>query len=205
MNKYEENISEIITLNETEDIVYEFLGSAETFDGTVALIANRDLVEFAMDEAVKLDNFNFRRLDLELDDIEYMITIDGNGDMVVMPVEDLSDKYFKAIEKAYISMDGDVEQVVIDNCLDRNVEVILFGYEEDDDKLYECKCGCTDMDENESESTYISKNAEGVPVGFSKTWSTMKDGFHCYSSYSHYSNNLEMLKDIASGFGIKLK
>lgn len=205
MNKYEKNISEIITLNETEDIVYDFLNDAETFDGTVALIANKNLVEFAMGEAVKSDNYNFRKLDLELDDIEYMVTIDGNGDMVVMPIGYLSDKHFKSIEKAYISMDGDVDQVVIDNCLDRNVEVILFGYEEDDDKMCDCKCECADMDENESESTYISKNAEGVPVGFSKTWSTMKDGFHCYSSYSHYSNNLEMLKDVASGFGVKLK
>lgn len=59
-------------------------------------------------------------------------------------------------------------------------------------------------DTQNSESTYISRAKDGTPEGFSKSWVTVKDGMTCYSSYSHYSDNIDMLKKIASDFGVKL-
>lgn len=68
----------------------------------------------------------------------------------------------------------------------------------------ECQCTCTDKDTDDSESTHISRDKEGNPLGFSKTWSTVRDGVHCYSSYSHYSSDVDMLRSIASDFGVRL-
>ena len=56
----------------------------------------------------------------------------------------------------------------------------------------------------DSESTYISKNDDGVPVGFTKNWSVSKNGVTCYSSYSHFTDDVDMLREIASEIGIEL-
>ena len=203
MNKYEENISDIITLDATEEIVDIFLESLKKTDKTIGIIANKELVEYAMGEALAQDWINVRRVDIELEDLEYMLSVDDDGDLVVQPVVDFKDKYFSSMETVYISMDGDVSQDVIDNCIDRDVNVILFGYEEDCD-CDECQCACTDKDTDDSESTHISRDKHGNPLGFSKTWSTVRDGVHCYSSYSHYSSDVDMLRSIASDFGVRL-
>ena len=203
MNKYEENISDIITLDATEEIVDIFLESLEKTDNTTGIIANKELIEYTMGEALAQDWINVRRVDIEVDDLEYMLSVDDDGDLVVQPVSDFKDRYFSSMETVYISMDGDVSQDVIDNCVDRDVNVILFGYEEDCD-CDECQCACTDKDTDDSESTHISRDKHGNPLGFSKSWSTVRDGVHCYSSYSHYSSDVNMLRSIASDFGVKL-
>lgn len=203
MNKYAENISDIITLDATEEIVDIFLESLEMTDKTTGIIANKELIEYAMGEALTQDWINVCRVDIELDDLEYMISVDDDGDLVVQPVIEYTDKYFSSMETVYISMDGDVSQDVIDNCIGRDVNVILFGYEDDCD-CDECQCACTDKDTDNSESTHISRDKYGNPLGFSKTWSTVRDGVHCYSSYSHYSSDVNMLRSIASDFGVRL-
>lgn len=143
LNKQEENISDIITLDETEKIVDIFLEHAFNTDDTVGIIANKELIEHAMDEALSDDWVSVQKVDLELDDdIEYMISIDSDGNLVVQPVTEYKDKYFTAMHHVYISMDGDVDQMTIDNCLNRDVDVVLFGYE---DESNDCVCetkGC---------------------------------------------------------------
>ena len=136
LNKQEKNIVDIITFDETEDIVDIFIDEFYRTDKTIALITNKYLVEYAMDVLLNDDCITIKRVDLELDseDTEYMISVDDDGYMVVQPVEYYDDKYFKDIEYAFVDMDGCVEQMTIDNLLDRDVPVVLFGYE------YECEC-----------------------------------------------------------------
>lgn len=147
MNKYEENISDIITLDATEEIVAIFLESLEKTDKTTGIIANKELIEYAMGEALAQDWINVRRVDIELDDLEYMLSVDDDGDLVVQPIIEYADKYFSSMETVYISMDGDVSQDVIDNCIDRDVNVILFGYEDEPKEECDCKeCTCKTND-----------------------------------------------------------
>ena len=146
MNKQEKNIVDILTFDEIEDIVDIFIDKVYHTDKTVALITNKELVEYAMDELLNDDCITVKRVDLELDgeDVEYMISVDDDGYMVVQPVEYYDDKYFNDIEYAFVDMDGCVEQMTIDNLLDRDIEIVLFGYEEDNeskyDKCSECAC-----------------------------------------------------------------
>ena len=145
LNKQEKNIVDILTFDEIEDIVDIFINKVYHTDKTVALITDRELVEYAMDELLTDDCINVKRVDLELDseDIEYMISVDDDGYMVVQPVEYYNDKYFKGIEYAFVDMDGCVSQVTIDALLDRNVPVVLFGYNDRDCGQCECTC-CKD-------------------------------------------------------------
>ena len=143
MNKQEKNIVDILTFNEIEDIVDIFIDKVYHTDKTVALITNKELVEYAMDELLNDDCITVKRVDLELDgeDVEYMISVDDDGYMVVQPVEYYDDKYFNGIEYAFVDMDGCVEQMTIDNLLNRDVEIVLFGIDECD--CDECEEGFT--------------------------------------------------------------
>ena len=140
MNKQEKNILDILTFDEIEDIVDIFIDKVYHTDKTVALITNKELVEYAMNVLLNDDCITVKRVDLELnsEDVEYMISVDDDGYMVVQPVEYYDDKYFNDIEYAFVDMDGCVEQMTIDNLLDRNVEIVLFGIDECD--CDECHC-----------------------------------------------------------------
>lgn len=143
MNKQEKNIVDILTFDEIEDIVDIFIDKICHTDKTVALITNKELVEYAMDKLLNDDCITVKRVDLELDseDAEYMISVDDDGYMIVQPVEYYDDKYFNDIEYAFVDMDGCVEQMTIDNLLNRDVKIVLFGIE-DDCYCDECECAC---------------------------------------------------------------
>ena len=143
LNKQEKNIVDILTFDEIEDIVDIFIDKVYHTDKTVALITNKELVEYAMDELLNDDCITVKRVDLELDgeDVEYMISVDDDGYMVVQPVEYYDDKYFNDIEYAFVDMDGCVEQMTIDNLLNRDVEIVLFGI--DECSCNECEKGFT--------------------------------------------------------------
>ena len=143
MNKQEKNIVDILTFDEIEDIVDIFIDKVYHTDKTVALITNKELVEYAMNVLLNDDCITVKRVDLELDreDVEYMISVDDDGYVVVQPVEYYDDKYFNDIEYAFVDMDGCVEQMTIDNLLDRDIEIVLFGIDECD--CDECEEGFT--------------------------------------------------------------
>ena len=112
-------------------------------------------------------------------------------------------------ESGYITDDspimyvlGNCSSKVIPYCKGKVVFEITVGEEECG--CDECQCSCKDNDTDDSESTHISRDKHGNPLGFSKTWSTVRDGVHCYSSYSHYSSDVDMLRNIASDFGVRL-
>lgn len=144
MNKQEKNIVDILTFDEIDDIVGIFIDKVCHTDKTVALITNKELVEYAMNELLEDSYITVKRVDLELDseNAEYMISVDDDGYMVVQPVEYYDDKYFNDIEYVFVDMDGCVGQVTIDNLLNRNVEIVLFGYEDDGCGCDECECAC---------------------------------------------------------------
>lgn len=154
MNKQEKNIVDILTFDEIEDIVDVFIKKVYRTDKTVALITNKELVEYAMDNLLTDDCVTVKRVDLELDDVEYMISVDDDGDMVVQPVEYYDNKYFEGIEFAFVDMDGCVEQTTIDALLDRDVPVVLFGLDEDDDECDHCEESKDEDSEQNDKNVY---------------------------------------------------
>ena len=181
MNKQEKNIVDILTFDEIEDIVDIFIDKVYHTDKTVALITNKELVEYAMDVLLNDDCITVKRVDLELDseDVEYMISVDDDGYMVVQPVEYYDDKYFMGIEYAFVDMDGCVEQMTIDNLLDRDVEIELFGYE-DDCSCDECECACKKDEKpttSSTKSTYKINNKEVSKEEFDKKYEEFEEKY----------------------------
>ena len=192
MNKQEKNIVDILSFDEIEDIVDIFIDKVYHTDKTVALITNKELVEYAKDVLINDEYIAVKRVDLELDseDAEYMISVDDDGYMVVQPVEYYDDKYFKDIEYAFVDMDGCVDQMTIDNLLDRDVEIVLFGYDD--------VCGCDECDDCEEGFTINGKPA--TKEEFDKYVSQFKHDEKPSTTSTHKSatykiNNKEVSKE----------
>ena len=179
MNKQEKNIVDILTFDEIEDIVDIFIDKVYHTDKTVALVTNKELVEYAMDVLLNDDCITVKRVDLELDseDAEYMISVDDDGYMVVQPVEYYDDKYFNDIEYAFVDMDGCVDQMTIDNLLNRDVEIVLFGI--DDCGCDECECACKKDEKptttTSKESTYKINGREVSKEEFDKKYEEFEE------------------------------
>ena len=210
LNKQEKNIVDILTFDEIEDIVDIFIDKVYHTDKTVALITNKELVEYAMNELLNDDCITVKRVDLELDseDAEYMISVDDDGYMVVQPVEYYDDKYFNDVEYAFVDMDGCVGQVTIDNLLNRNVEIVLFGYEDDGCGCDECECACkkdekpTTTSTTSKSATYKINNKEVSKEEFDKKYEEFEEMYldNIRNMLLNYCNFMDEMNDWKSRF-----
>lgn len=199
----------MLNFEDIEDIVDYMIDEVEE-EKPISVVADRYMVLDIMREmleynAISIDICNIEPI--EEYDKEYVLTLFVNcdDDSLCFSVEDIynyeKDMYF-AVD-GYVLFHEDVNsKALIDMQNNKYVDItydwFIIGEEECDC----CECTCKDTDD--SESTHISRDKNGNPMGFSKTWSTVKDGVHCYSSYSHYSSDIDMLRSIASDFGVRL-
>ena len=208
LNKYEN--MEIIGLEDITDI-YDSIGLAlmelEDEKDYIVVYGKRDLI-CELFEMMITDGYSFRYADCDfmdemLKDTVYMMFVRQDCGVSIEPAYGKKGvPIIHDAKTAFIFMD-DCKQDVIDYCVKSDKNVVLFDYEDDCD-CDERQCTCTDKDTDDSESTHISRDKHGNPLGFSKTWSTVRDGVHCYSSYSHYSSDVDMRRSIASDFGVRL-
>lgn len=208
MNKYAN--MEIIGLEDITDI-YDSIGLSlmelEDEKDYIAVYGKRDLI-CELFEMMITDGYSFRYADCDfmdemLKDTVYMMFVRQDCGVSIEPAYcSKGTPTMHDAKTAFIFMD-DCKQDVIDYCVKSDKNVVLFDYE-DDCNCDQCQCACTDKDTDDSESTHISRDKHGNPLGFSKSWSTVRDGVHCYSSYSHYSSDVDMLRSIASDFGVRL-
>jgi hypothetical protein len=129
-NKYED-IQMIDLEDKVDDIVEIYINRLYNTDKTVGVIANKELAEYILDNLIRLDETSIKEIDLvdyvNID--EYLVSIDDNGVITVVPIED-----FGVLDKTdifYIDMDGDISQDIIDYCVNEDKEVILFGQEDE--------------------------------------------------------------------------
>lgn len=184
-NKYED-IQMIDLEDKVDDIISIYINRLYHTDKTVGVIVNKEIAEYIMEELLALDETSIKEIDLVdyMNIDEYLVSVDDNGVITVVPIED-----FGVLDKTdifYIDMDGDIEQNIIDYCVNENKEVILFGQEDDCDG--NCKnCNCHD-------ETYLrtSEDEDGNTHGFTASRS---DG-DSYMSYSYYSSDELSHEDI---------
>ena len=184
-NKYED-IQMIDLEDKVDDIISIYINRLYHTDKTVGVIVNKEIAEYIMDELLALDETSIKEIDLVdyMNIGEYLVSVDDCGVITVVPIED-----FGVLDKTdifYIDMDGDIEQNIIDYCVNENKEVILFGQEDDCDGDCE-NCNCHD-------ETYLhtSEDEDGNTHGFTASKS---DG-DSYMSYSYYSSDELSHEDI---------
>ena len=163
--------------DKVEDIVEIYINRLYHTDKTVGAIVNKELAEYIMLELFALDETSFREVDLVdyMNIGEYLVSVDDNGVITVVPIEDFG--ILDKIDIFYIDMDGDISQDIIDYCVNEDKEVILFGQEDDGD--------CENCSVHDETYLHTSEDEDGNTHGFTASRS---DG-DSYMSYSYYSSD----------------
>lgn len=141
-NKYED--IQMIDLNDkAEDIVDIYIDRLYSTDKTVGVVVNKELAEYIMNYLLALDETSIKEIDLIdcMNTNEYLVSVDNDGYITVIPIESFI--VLDNTDIVYIDMDGDIEQNIIDYCLNNDKEVILFGESDD----YECDERKVDKDD----------------------------------------------------------
>ena len=125
--------------DKVNDVLDIFINRLYHTDKTVCIVVNKEVAEYILDELVKIDETSIKEVCF-VDNIninEYLVSVDDNGWIRVVPVDNHS--VIDDVDIIYIDMDGDISQDVIDYYVNKDKEVILFG-QEDDDYNNECAC-----------------------------------------------------------------
>lgn len=128
----------MIDLDDKADISDIYIAHLYNTDKTVGFVAGKELAEYVLENVIKLDETSVKEINFidSFDIGEYFISVNDEGHIVAAPINELY--VLDDVDIAYIDMDGDVCQDVIDYCVNEDKEVILFG--EVDDEDYECNC-----------------------------------------------------------------
>ena len=139
-------------------------------------------------------------VDSEYDDYEKEYSIILDSDMNIWCEKAyMDDEYlFVVSEKVYVADDCDPELLEnIETCEDRVYEVT---YSLEPEK--ETKKACPGNGSH-GVLTRVATDESGKLRGFEKSWETHEDGFNYKSSYSFFSSNEEMLKNMLANFDVK--
>lgn len=177
-NKYED-IQMIDLEDKVDDIISIYINRLYHTDKTVGVIVNKENAEYIMEELLALDETSVKEIDLVdyMNIDEYLVSVDDNCVITVIPIED-----FGVLDKTdifYIDMDGDIEQDIIDYCVNEDKEVILFGQKDN------CDGDCENCPTHDETYLHTSKDKDGNTHGFTASRS---DG-DSYMSYSYYSSD----------------
>lgn len=149
-NKYED--IKMIDLDDRADISNIYIECLYNTDKTVGLVAGKELTEYILQNVINLEETSVKEINFidSFDIGEYFISVNDEGHIVAAPINELY--VLDDVDIIYIDMDGDIEQDVIDYCVNENKEVILFG--ETDDKDREC-CDCANCKSTSSATNYF--------------------------------------------------
>lgn len=192
-NNYED-IQMIDLEDKVDDIISIYINRLYHTDKTVGVVVNKEIAEYILDILIRLDETSIKEIDLVdyMNIDEYLVSVDDGGVITVVPIED-----FGVLDKTdifYIDMDGDIEQNIIDYCVNENKEVILFGQEDD------CDGDCENCNYHDETYLHTSEDEDGSTHGFTASRS---DG-DSYMSYSYYSSDElshEDIQKILKAFG----
>ncbi len=135
-------------------------------------------------------------------DKEYLVTLDN--EMAVWcqkAFNDYCNEYFYVEDECVLVAD-DCNSAILKNI--KSDEVYEVSYDLDDEECDgSCECCQCSGNDNHEEIIRVATDDNGKLRGFEKSWSTHEDGLNYHSTYSFYSSNEDMLKDMLSNFNIK--
>lgn len=180
--------------DKVDDIVEIYINRLYNTDKTVGVVVNKELAEYILDNLIRLDETSIKEIDLidYMDVNEYLVSVDNDGCITVVPIEE-----FGVLDKTdifYIDIDGDIEQNIIDYCVNEDKEVVLFGQKDN------CDGDCENCPVHDETYLHTSEDEDGNTHGFTASRS---DG-DSYMSYSYYSSDElshEDIQEMLKAFG----
>ena len=137
-------------------------------------------------------------------DKEYIVTLDD--DMNIWCEKAYQEEYnrYLFVDDECVLVSDDCNSKILDG-IDSD-EVYEVGYDFDDEETCQCNCeNCTCNEESDKQEviTRVATDENGKVKGFEKSWSTREGNTNYHTTYSFYSNNDSMLKDMMKNFDIK--
>jgi len=227
-----------LSVDGEDDFIFEFVDIARNTDKVVATLCNYEQVDAIANELLLGDGIDFTFVkkyihEDEAKDLDFFVSVDPDGGVIVQPIEWFNDKYFNEIELAFI-MDEDFDKCTLNYLYNNDIEVVfvdcsgrnipceycsnLNHYDEWDEwnECNECsysehyKCDeCKYDEENDgSYSDYndvtVTRAKDGTPIGFSIHWGNTGENSSKHSSYSFFSDDLDELKSVAKDMEVYL-
>ena len=194
-------VAESMYFDITEDIEKDY--NAVTFAGYYedAIIVLKHLLMF--DETIPC-YVDIKDADWYGYEKEYFVTLDFDMNVWCSPAYDCKNNCYLALDTdcLYIADDCNSSLLKYINCPKEEMYEVSYDLDEECDGNCEC-CHCSDEDDNQEIVTRVAVDEDGTIRGFEKSWSTHEDGMYYHSTYTHYSNNPDILKQMMDNFDIK--
>ena len=199
---------ERIIIEDIYDVAEMMYGNATDGNETTFIGLYDDVAELLKVLPICCDNgIDFIRIDLEpveLDGYEKEYYVSLNEDMELWCC-----KAYDYERECYLFDETDIV-LIADDCNSKLIERVDYnkifevGYEFDEP---ECNGDCENCHIGESDRhevvTRVATDDTGKLRGFEKSWETKEDGMTYRSTYSFYSSDQEMLKNMLENFKIK--
>lgn len=165
--------------------------------------------ELLMFDDITPYNIELKPFESDWYDKEYYITLDKELDIWCCKAYNSEHDCYLYAETGRLFIADDCNSVIFKeiDCDEDNMYEVSYdlGNVESD---CECdgNCACCGFVGNEDKHEVVTRVAvddDGRLRGFEKTWSTKEGDMTYHSTYTHYSNNTELLKQLMENFDIK--
>lgn len=137
-------------------------------------------------------------------DKEYYITLDDKLNIWCEQAYsfEINNYFYDGTERLFIADDCDSAILKKVECDKDNVYEVSYDLDDECDGNCE-RCHCSEEKDSHEVVTRVATDENGKLRGFEKSWETLEDGLHYHSTYSFYSSNEDMLKNMLENFNIK--
>lgn len=176
-------------------------------------------------------NIDLKSEAIDYYDLEFYVSIDEDMNVWCSKAYFREKKIYLYTEADCVLFADDCNYDILDSIGCDDIYEVSYNFEDDDydDDDYKCEdscdgnCKCCELDcrpdpeesigsekELVSNSSFITTTShvtvdkDGTIKGFEKTWSSKDGDMTYYSTYSHYGNNQEMIKQLMENFDIKI-
>lgn len=200
-------------LGELACIMYNIIVDAGLEDAT--FIGRYEDAMYIIKELLMLDGvlpyqINLESVDCGWYDKEYCITLDNELNIWCSKVYDIESNIISDIDTDIVFIADDCNSVILKEIRCDQNDMYEVGYYLDDEEADcdgNCAC-CNFAEKNNSENnhevvTRVAVDEDGRLRGFEKSWSTKEGNMTYHGTYTHYSNNTKLLKQLMENFDIK--
>ena len=151
--------------------------------------------------------------EFDLYDKEYLVTLDNAMNVWCEKAYQKEHNRYLYTESTCVFVADDCNPDALKDVVCNELYEVAYDFggkeevKEESDCDGNCAC-CAYAEKDDSEDsqeivTRVAVDEEGTIRGFEKSWSTHEDGLYYHSTYTHYSNNPDMLKQMMENFDIK--
>lgn len=164
--------------------------------------------ELLMFDDITPYNIELKPFESDWYDKEYYITLDKELDIWCCKAYNSEHDCYLYAETGRLFIADNCNSAILNEIGCDEDDIYEVGYNLDDEES-ECEgncacCNCNDdNDDNHKIITRVAVDDNGLIKGFEKTWESKEGNMTYYSTYTHYSNNTELLKQLMENFDIK--